>query len=468
MQLSNTVGFLDLKNAICPLSTAYSGNRAKLKIISLLTGLVLMVLLLVAPNAFAANHYVRQGASGSGNGTDWTNAFTSLPGTLIRGDTYYIAAGSYPAYTFDDAESSSLVTTIKKATTIEHGTETGWSSGYGSSQAVFNSTMRFNTGYYLFDGLYRNENDWFAGDAYGFRISHNNQNQNIVINASNITIKYVYIKAIYQNLPNTTIRRYAIDTDSYGGPIRTGLLFQRMYIYGSNQHWFLRTTNGAIVEYSASKGIASNAANHGNLINLYFSGNNAIIRYNKIRDAFVGNGGTSIVSISDAHGVEFYGNLVSNFETGDAAIGYGNTGNNSSNNNKVYNNTFIDGVGWNSGVSFATSTGNYAYNNLFINCTKVYFANVAHNYNGFSNSDARGESKAQTNIPISIFNNYDGKDFTLAYATINGYALSSPYDKDLLGNIRGAEGVFGRGAYEYKRNNSGIKIQNAPGIIKIQ
>ena len=38
-------------------------------------------------------HYVRAGATGLNNGSDWNNAWTSLPATLVRGDTYYIADG---------------------------------------------------------------------------------------------------------------------------------------------------------------------------------------------------------------------------------------------------------------------------------------------------------------------------------------------------------------------------------------
>src|SRR6478672_8702003 len=76
--------------------------------------------------AQTATHYVRQGASGTGTGDDWTNAYPNLPGTLTRGDTYYVADGSYGNPVFDDPESGTLVITIKKATITDHGTDTGW------------------------------------------------------------------------------------------------------------------------------------------------------------------------------------------------------------------------------------------------------------------------------------------------------------------------------------------------------
>jgi hypothetical protein len=37
--------------------------------------------------------------------SDWTNAYPSLPATLTRGDTYYIATGNYGGYGFNTAQS---------------------------------------------------------------------------------------------------------------------------------------------------------------------------------------------------------------------------------------------------------------------------------------------------------------------------------------------------------------------------
>ena len=70
----------------------------------------------LASSSEAANRYVRQGATGSPNGIDWTNAYTALPATLTRGDTYYIADGTYSSYTFDDAISGTTYITIKGIT----------------------------------------------------------------------------------------------------------------------------------------------------------------------------------------------------------------------------------------------------------------------------------------------------------------------------------------------------------------
>jgi hypothetical protein len=115
---------------------------------------LLTLLFCIAVNAaMAADHYVRPGASGDGSGKDWNNAYTSIPISLVRGDTYYIADGSYGSYSFDDNASGSSYIYIKKATQSAHGTDTGWNATYGDGQAVFASPLQFTTPYWVFDGV---------------------------------------------------------------------------------------------------------------------------------------------------------------------------------------------------------------------------------------------------------------------------------------------------------------------------
>src|SRR3989304_6190299 len=113
----------------------------------------LLIYFVLSTSAYAASHYIRAGASGANNGSDWTNAWTVLPSTLTRGDTYYIADGSYGGYVFDDADSGSTWIYIKKATASVHGTETGWDSSYGDGQAVFTAQIEFKTNYLEIDGV---------------------------------------------------------------------------------------------------------------------------------------------------------------------------------------------------------------------------------------------------------------------------------------------------------------------------
>src|SRR3989344_1283684 len=119
-------------------------------------------------------HYVRTGAIGANNGSDWANAWTTLPATLQRGHTYYIADGVYGGYTFDDALSGNLYIIVKKAIASDHGTETGWQSTYGDEQAIWGYSVSFTRGYYIFNGS--KSTDGVAG-SYGFKILPGNCNQ---------------------------------------------------------------------------------------------------------------------------------------------------------------------------------------------------------------------------------------------------------------------------------------------------
>ncbi len=393
--------------------------------------------------------YVLAGASGSGDGSDWGNAYPALPPDLERGATYFVGVGAYPAYTFDDPLDGVLVTTIKKATAGDHGTDVGWVAGH-AAQASFDSTLVFAQGDYVLDGNGRDEADWFDGDAYGFRVAHAGQDQNVVIasygvSIDNVALRHVFVDAIVEGLPDTTIRRYAIDTDGFdGGTTATNLLFHRMLVRGSNNVWFLRTTSGAIVEYCASEGAANNSANHGEIVNLYYSGNGAIVRYNHWRDAFLGpgGGGTALVAITQADGLEFYGNVAHDFAVGDGAIGFDGF---SSSGNRVYNNTFVNNLGFNAGTAFGAGTDNLVYNNLWVNAGTVNLAGT-HDFNAFGDDDARGEPNAQTNVSSAIFVDAAGGDFHLSANTSPGTPLEDPYDVDPDGEPRV---TWSRGAFEH-------------------
>ena len=49
-------------------------------------------------------YYIRGGATGTNDGSDWTNAWTDLPASLERGATYYVAAGRYGPHLFNERD----------------------------------------------------------------------------------------------------------------------------------------------------------------------------------------------------------------------------------------------------------------------------------------------------------------------------------------------------------------------------
>lgn len=446
--------------------------------------LLISISFLGAASLEAANHYIRAGATGNGTGDDWTNAcpgFTGAcaPSAMVRGDTYYVADGNYGPVTFNRATSGTLVITIKKATEAAHGTNSGWTSNYGDGQATFNSPVTFSSSYWTLDGATRNENNWFDTAAYGFHISNNaNAAQRQIILGSplsNLTVKYTWVQGRAGSYSGNE-RRIAIDCET--GGISTNLLFHRMLVTDSNQHWFIRNTNTTTIEYSAADRLSGNDALHGNSVNLYFTAENSIIRFNQWRD--IGSPGwsgvTNIISIADGRNSStkpntwIYGNLAYRFSGGDGAFGFlGNSANGGNCTNcRVYNNTLVDGNmqfngGW--GIQFPDGTGNIARNNLFMSGTRGRSAGdtpsinlgsgAINSHHAYGTGGNGSGSNVQNYVPISIFRSYADDDYNLTGPTSPGFPITEsapdggPLNVDMFGCIRGADGTWDRGALEY-------------------
>jgi hypothetical protein len=137
----------------------------------------LFALLFVALPVSATNHYVRAGAAGTASGADWTNAYTALPASLVRGDLYYISKGNYASHNFNDADSGATTIEVRAATIADHGTATGWMDSY-QGQAVFANDINFGADYYIFNGAYRStvtgnpKVDWSLDSGYGFQVDN--------------------------------------------------------------------------------------------------------------------------------------------------------------------------------------------------------------------------------------------------------------------------------------------------------
>jgi len=101
-------------------------------------------------------YYVRAGASGENSGLNWNDAFNELPANLKRGYIYYVAAGTYSEYTFDDAADGEKYIEIRKATESNHGGDSGWDELFGEKVTL--GKLIFNTSFYKIDG---NNSDLF-------------------------------------------------------------------------------------------------------------------------------------------------------------------------------------------------------------------------------------------------------------------------------------------------------------------
>lgn len=122
--------------------------------------------------------YVRAGATGSGDGSDWTNAATDLPSALSRGLVYLVAAGSYGSHRFDDGASGEALITLLRATEAAHGTDAGWDAAFGEGDAVF-GPFDFAAPYYVVDG----------GPARGIRVAAEFQGSTVSVDADHVTLR---------------------------------------------------------------------------------------------------------------------------------------------------------------------------------------------------------------------------------------------------------------------------------------
>jgi len=113
------------------------------------------VLVVVATEAFAAAKYIRAGATGTGDGSSWINAYPTFASvSWARGNTYYVAGGIYPeTVTINKAVSGSSYIIVKKANAADNSGDAGWSSSYESATAIIQGTLRLFGGYVIWDGV---------------------------------------------------------------------------------------------------------------------------------------------------------------------------------------------------------------------------------------------------------------------------------------------------------------------------
>ena len=94
--------------------------------------------------------FVRADAPQGGDGTAWDRAWTELPDALERGTLYYLAAGTYPGYTFDDPAAGTTPITVVAATVADHGAGAGWDDAYAGIAEL--GPVVLDAPYHVLDG----------------------------------------------------------------------------------------------------------------------------------------------------------------------------------------------------------------------------------------------------------------------------------------------------------------------------
>jgi hypothetical protein len=435
-----------------------------------------LVLMGMSLSLFSVNaqsvFYVNAAATGSANGSDWNNAFRSLPGSLQRGATYYVADGTYNGYVFDDPTSGTTRIIVKKATGADHGTSVGWQNSFGDGQAVFGK-LSFNTSYYTVDGQVGHGADWWhTFTPYGFKIDISGGDNGTQLNApcDGLTLKFIEMDGNGSGGTSFDGVRYNEGGDN--------ITFSHIWIHHFDRCAFkIGSTTSASVEwnnwlfeYIFASDYSRNRSIHSEFMSGRGSGK-CVFRFSAIKD-FASTGG---IILGYGDGWEIYGNVFfwSSFlgsTANNGAIGtWSSADGYAVRNFKIYNNTF-----WNLGANAKrifpivnSSSGHVVTNNLWVSCdgaSSVFGAGAgAHNYNAFfdhGSTESESQSQVMTSNPLQDPAN---GDFRLRFATAPGAPV--PFGLDGLALVRGADGNWDRGAFEF-----GIAgpDTNAPTILNIQ
>lgn len=458
--------------------------------------LMLLCIFLSAP-AFAANHYVRAGASGTADGSNWTNACTDFTGScavasLVRGDTYYVGTGTYASVNFTTAESGSLVITVKGATAADHGTSTGWLSSYGVdvTPAQFSQAAGFSveieTSYFTFDGAVGSGSN---SSSYGFKLQ-----QPVSCATAQDNVLFVGKINTTQTTTDVIVRHVAYPSCGAANDVSqlpfvfgcaqcyiTNSTFSYLYASGGNKAFQITNVSNSTLEYSWSQDQWSSSAHHGETISINNCHNsdvggcttactqgscaiNNTIRYNVFKNCR----GTACIAALDPGnpnsmpGTKIYGNVFVDSTAGNAVIGTGSTATNYLKDVLIYNNTFVDiasnYIVWQCGSTTpcVSAAGNAFQNNLLYNSTSVVNADtgsaITKTYNAYLSATDTPSAEANGQIAtLNPFVNYAGANYHLANGTsVNaGTPLSSPYNQDMDGNTRAVDSTWDRGAFEF-------------------
>lgn len=469
----------------------------------------ILVLLLVPSQVMAANHYIRAAAIGTADGSDWTNAYTTLPAALTRGDVYYIASGAYGSYLFDDAVSGVLTIEVRAATIADHGTATGWSdafAGVATFACASSCGVIFDIqqSYFILNGASRTSN-WQSG--HGLKVSNVNLNattaavrvgQNYIGNTwyNNITLQFIDIDgshAINDTFPteaglqigsgsqNVTVE-YAYIHDT-GGPT----LFMRGPGSTTDPPGAgFRFTDTILVQYSYLARNYSSVVKHAEGCSCSDGIKNLTIRYNYWFD----NMGTSIFATPSGGtwqtGNQFngpwsiYGNVLGYTQNpaycglGGGAIALFDVA--FSGDVFFVNNTITHmrdggdgcpGTGTGrvivGGINTAHAQNIYYYNNLVWNSEPISFfqpttGTAIMDYNAYydetSTDDVSANKQIATGNPFTNWlANTPGSDFTPVANTNTGLNLNTLVPGNALDMNARARTTWTRGAFEFNGNS---------------
>jgi hypothetical protein len=419
---------------------------------------IIILIFLCVPCVHATDWYVLKSASGSNNGTDWTNAWNEMNqitwASVAAGDTIWLGGGTYTtqlAIAKSGTDGSRIYIKRVRTTDAVPAAAAGWNAAF-DAQVIINKDIGIKFpdsgsalgSYVTIDGRI----DQGIQSVMG--VGATNWNTcGIWINNNLTGVVLQYIDVVGP-APNATAYTHTADTTAlqirggYGTPSNLTVRYCRFH--GTVTGIRVIYLNGGVFEYNKiyDTVVANYATYHNNSAAVRVCYGTIIWRYNEIYSGDAEGFMLGATAGDTPCANEFYGNIMHSPGS--------NTGNGVSTWRfvetqyvewpvKAYNNTLVDlATGFRSSQgSGAFAAGSEIRNNLFVNVTNEY-------------SGVVGDPTISDNIEstdTTYFTDYAGDDYTLAKATTAGYSLNSPYNLDKAGNVRGDDGTWDIGAYEY-------------------
>lgn len=446
--------------------------------------LVFLLIFAAAPAAFSSNWYVRKGATGSNQGTDWNNAWSEMNkiswSSLACGDTIWLAGGTYTTgLSGSKSCSSGSVLTFNRVLSTDSVPVAagGWNPSFDSQVILPNISVPGPAAYVTFSGRQWQSNVEGSG---GIQIvipgtsgdgidASNTGSSGPAIDHVTWTYVEVYGPACVETencsgggVVGVQIMPYCSSAN------RTNLLFDHTSVHRTGEAFRGCGWDSGIIQYSLIYDTHNDGQQHEDIMYSNPPYQNVTWRYNKIfsspNDGIFFEGGTGAVNWA------FYGNVY--YHSGGSLItfkpgsSYGPV--------FIYNNVFENDntfgdyePGW---LDFSGSmqAGSVVVNNIFENISPGGDGGTppGADYNAYSTSIGKGDNGAHSftynpgtlGSSTMFVNESTGNpvvaDFhlTAAGATTfanKGKALAAPYNLDADGNVRGADGGWDIGAFEY-------------------
>jgi len=392
----------------------------------------------------AANYYVRPdgGNYGSEDGSDWNNAFDGFDdvvwgsglGKVGAGDILYATGGDYTSSINVTASgtSDSARIIVRRATVSEHGTSTGWNSSFDAQINLINGAYIriYQRSYITIDGV----------TEYGiYTTSTTTSIYGIYVRDSDyVTVQYVKTDG-------------TVNGNDYRGIywINAGNVKVRHCWFNNcpNDAFMMADATDSLIEYCIlGPRITSSGGYHADAMEVRAT-QNITFRYNE--QNWNGDG----IQFGIMSGVTQHWDIHGNIFRGGGTAVKTNSVDPSVTQIYVYNNAFY---GLYRAIATRSNTTGYAKNNIFYDVEKIKydFGSLGHDYNYFKNGTGDEEPPSETHgvIGPDPFVNASVGDLHLkatSTAIDAGADLGTTYNTDPDGNIRGADGNWDIGPYEY-------------------